>query len=241
MYIPAGYIPINTFFLVSLTALYVGITVKKRQNNSNLNLVLGFIVSGFKISTIIVLATLFMFLINLNVKNSPLLTVLFCLIVTLAACIDTLRCTHKNSKNKTTLRYQALSLLIIALLLWPICYHSFTWPAVKALPFSARNIREYKWQEPFIPDYDYYMRANITEDQFKAYLQNWTDLKHSKRNLENYRVKDLRQDHLHSEVTDLQWWKPRDSEVKFYSNKWDGGGVEIFYLDDQVYFHSYNY
>lgn len=50
-------------------------------------------------------------------------------------------------------------------------YSLFVWPFHRALPWGATQVREETWTEGFLPDYTYTLKARISEDEFRSYVE----------------------------------------------------------------------
>ncbi|MCP4782285.1 MAG: hypothetical protein GY903_30980 [Fuerstiella sp.] len=48
-------------------------------------------------------------------------------------------------------------------------YYLFEWPLRRALPWSASSIHEHSWDDGFLPDYTYHLRADLSCDQYMNY------------------------------------------------------------------------
>ena len=44
------------------------------------------------------------------------------------------------------------------------------WGYRKLLPKSATDIKDFYWEDGFLPDYEYYLRATISREDFEIYL-----------------------------------------------------------------------
>lgn len=51
-----------------------------------------------------------------------------------------------------------------------LCYEGTLWSFRKALPSSAQDIHESYWTDTLLPDYDYKLKAKITEEEFRRYV-----------------------------------------------------------------------
>src|SRR5688572_18330631 len=64
----------------------------------------------------------------------------------------------------------AASALIIMLVVW-FFWPSSQWSFRRALPRTAQDVHEWYWEDRFLPDYSYHLKAKITPDEFQRYVQ----------------------------------------------------------------------
>lgn len=54
-----------------------------------------------------------------------------------------------------------------------LSYGLFTRPQRMALPWSATQVQEYLWQDSFLPDFEYCLKAKISEGDFENYVDHY--------------------------------------------------------------------
>lgn len=95
-------------------------------------------------------------------------------------------------------------------------YHMFTWSYRKALPWSASEVKEHVWTEGFLPDFAYYLRARITEEQFLEYVA-------------RFELERVDQQWYPTKPLEVPWWGPSPGAHLFYRLEDDGWLMEAIY------------
>lgn len=89
------------------------------------------------------------------------------------------------------------------------CYELFTWPFRKALPWTATDIHEWYWSETLLPDYSYYLKAKVTENQFRTYVARFGLTPHAPDRA--YSESSIWLNWESAPESDGGWWNPSDS------------------------------
>lgn len=88
-----------------------------------------------------------------------------------------------------------------------LSYQACTWSYRKALPWTAVDIREDVWEDSFLPDYSYAMRARISAGQFADYV---SEFKLKSAGIDSYEP-----------LNGLPWWNPSGSFETFRREEGD--------------------
>ncbi len=129
-------------------------------------------------------------------------------------------------------------LLVLAILFvvgagWFLWARPHQWTFRRELPWSATEIRESYWTEGFLPDYNYYLKARITEKQFQDYLAKFELTPHTPER--KYEDEEMWMEWgYHSN----SWWAPSESLEKTFV--WQGGHTWTFakYENGNLYLTS---
>jgi hypothetical protein len=110
---------------------------------------------------------------------------------------------------------------------------SISWRS--SLPETATDIEEQAWSDGFLPDYDYYLRARITESEFEKFVKDLELTPHS----------DTR---IYSEssllswsgalIGDKEWWNPTEYLEGTYVKEGGTNWTFAKYEDGFLYFRS---
>lgn len=95
-------------------------------------------------------------------------------------------------------------------------YEMFTWSYRKALPWSASQVKEQVWREGFLPDFAYYLRARITEEQFLEYVV-------------RFELESAGKMGYFTKPSEAQWWGPTPGEHEVYRLEENGWSMEAVY------------
>ncbi len=96
-------------------------------------------------------------------------------------------------------------------------YHFFTWPYRKALSWTAANVREHAVTDLFIPDFQYFLRADISEAQFTKYV-GYYDLK-----------SEVASPYFALQGNAPAWWVPTPIEHEIFSAESGGWRMSAVY------------
>jgi hypothetical protein len=110
----------------------------------------------------------------------------------------------------------ASSLVVLYLAGILATYELFTWPYRKALPLSASEVNEYVWTDGFLPDFSYYLRARITEEQFLNYVARFKLAIDGKRE-------------LFAGPHEVPWWSPSSGAHEVYELENGDWSMEAIY------------
>ena len=148
-----------------------------------------------------------------------------------------LACVGSPPQPKRFCYIASASLLALYLAGLGLCYYLFTWEFRKALPWSARDVREYYETDSFLPDYSYQLKARITEQQFHEYIAKFHLTLHTP--TRTYSDDTLWLSWRH--VRNCDWWDPSDSLESTFV--WQGNDTWIFakYERGHLYVGSLNH
>jgi hypothetical protein len=105
-----------------------------------------------------------------------------------------------KTRHSKIIGLQQIILLIVALSVIHFkAYDNDTWGFRKQLPWSASDIHEWYWEEGFLPDYSYCLKAKMSEEAFLDYVQEF-GLKKKEMPLENEYVR------WSGPRTEESWW-----------------------------------
>ena len=120
-----------------------------------------------------------------------------------------------------------------------LCYQMFTWSFRKELPWSATDIIETYYSDTLLPDYDYRLKAKITESQFQNYIKSFELSLHT--NERKYSDDVVWLYWGASSKSKGGWWNPTDSLTNTFV--WQGNDTWIFakYENGYLYLGSINH
>jgi hypothetical protein len=80
-------------------------------------------------------------------------------------------CAMKSETSKGKRRWlRILSILFVFGAVWFFWARPDQWRFRRELPWMTKDIHERYWSHGFLPDYSYYLKARITEEQFWRYI-----------------------------------------------------------------------
>lgn len=106
--------------------------------------------------------------------------------------------------------------------LW-LCYHATVTPLRAALPWGAAKIREWTWNEGFLPDFTTFLSARVSQVQFEEYVK--------RLKLESAGVEDVswwRDDRA-------MWWRVPKAQAPVYRLTDGDYTVEATYVDGTIW------
>lgn len=113
---------------------------------------------------------------------------------------------------KRIIRRTVIVLAILAVtsfgLAW-VWHEMNVWPQRRALPESASDVHEWFWDDGFLPDYSYYLKARIGPDEFRPYVGKLGLAPY--RQPPKYEDGDFRINWRSRGSFHEDWWKPSDS------------------------------
>ena len=130
-------------------------------------------------------------------------------------------------------------LIYITFLILSSC-GSDEWGFVKELPENAIVLNEYKWTDGFLPDYDYYLAAKMTESDFIEYAKKFELTEH-------YEGRDYGDQNWSIEflmnTSEHDWWNPDFNNENFKHSVWQGGDEWVLatYQNGVMYLHGMNH
>jgi hypothetical protein len=119
------------------------------------------------------------------------------------------------------------------------CYQMFTWSFRKELPWSATDIQEAYHSDTLLPDYDYRLKAKVSEAQFQKYIKKFNLSLHTK---DRKYSDDVIWLHWSAPSKSKSgWWNPTDSLTNTFV--WQGSDTWIFakYENGYLYLGSLNH
>lgn len=108
----------------------------------------------------------------------------------------------------------------------------------EALPSGATDIQESSWADGFLPDYDYYLRARMSEQDFTQFVaeQKLTPHAPSRSHSENQALSWS--GHLPRDAT---WWTPSDDLSTTYVKESNTQWTYAKHEDGYLYFRSFDH
>ena len=80
----------------------------------------------------------------------------------------------KSEKKKPRCIWLVIAAVVVGLILLKAAFFFATWNEWglrKALPRTAEDVHEWAWEDGFLPDYSYMLKARISEQEFKEYVE----------------------------------------------------------------------
>lgn len=120
-----------------------------------------------------------------------------------------------------------------------LCYQMFTWSFRKELPWSASDIHESYYSDTLLPDYDYKLKAKISEAQFQNYIKSFDLSPHTSDRKYSEEIHWL--DWNAPPEGNVGWWNPTSSLTNTFV--WQGSDTWIFakYENGYLYLGSLNH
>ena len=126
-----------------------------------------------------------------------------------------------------------IGLLLATVLMLLGRYYLFEWPLRRALPWGASNIHEHSWDDGFLPDYTYHLRADLSRDQYLNYVSRLGLKPHAPSgDPHTYRFQ-------WQGVDDVNWWTPKNVEL-IHSVTYPDGSTYIGFDGGRVYVYSFD-
>jgi hypothetical protein len=107
-----------------------------------------------------------------------------------------------------------------------------------SLPVTAADVHEHAWADGFLPDYDYYLCARITEGEFEKFVQDLGLTPHTASRIYSDSEESSWLSWSGHLLGDNTWWHPTDSLESTFVK--EGGTTWSFakYEDGFLYFRS---
>ena len=107
-----------------------------------------------------------------------------------------------------------------------------------SLPVTAADVHEHAWADGFLPDYDYYLCARITEAEFEKFVQDLGLTPHTASRIYSDSEESSWLSWSGHLLGDNTWWHPTDSLESTFVK--EGGTTWSFakYEDGFLYFRS---
>lgn len=120
------------------------------------------------------------------------------------------------------------------------CKNKKEWSYKTALPETAVEVKEWYWQEGFLPDYEYYLKAKMSKQDFLKYIDTLKLVPYS----DTLKFED---DILWSGLSGLfrdnvkDWWLTDENKDSSYV--WNKGQEwnTAKYVNGCLYFYAYNH
>ncbi len=127
-------------------------------------------------------------------------------------------------------RIRIFSLLVLAVYLGGVwfSYHFATWSYRKGLPFFTSYVREYAWQDGFLPDYAYYLKAGISESEFEDYV-------------ECFDLEPRGKSYWSGPHSDVTWWNIAHTRHETYGKAEDQWEMIATYADGFIYVYAHEW
>ncbi len=146
---------------------------------------------------------------------------------------------RKDTEPKQSERKLYLQLITVYVLGIFLCHYLFTWEFRKELPWLAHDVHEQFYTDGLLPDYGYFLKAKISEAEFRDYLTKFSLSPHTSSRTYTDDVGWLEWNDGISPRD--SWWNPSPSlDATFV---WQGGDTWIFakYENGYLYLKSLNH
>jgi len=133
-------------------------------------------------------------------------------------------------KERKTLNIVGISLFIFFVLSW-LWYEIFTWPYRKTLPFFVYDVKECSNTEFLLPDFSYYLRAEMSKKAFEKYV--------ARLHLTPQGSQFWLQPIGVPSCSQIDWWIAADEERETYGKYSQDGAVKATYVHGFIYVYAY--
>ena len=106
------------------------------------------------------------------------------------------------------------------------------------LPASATEIKESSWADGFLPDYDYYLRAKITEQEFDTFVGDLGLTPHTSDRIYSEESALSWSGHL---LEDGSWWSPSSDLSGTFVEEGGTQWTYAKYENGYLYFRSFDH
>lgn len=131
--------------------------------------------------------------------------------------------------------------VLLSLALTTALYFVVVQPEHRALPWSARQIQEYYWSETLLPDFQYCLKARISEDEFKTYVSKLGLITLTEKRVNEGQAPSLAWPRSFTD-DDLNWWNPPGIQKgKTYVHQSGDTWVFASYEKGWLYVAAYNH
>jgi len=146
--------------------------------------------------------------------------------------------TRKDAVPESLFRQHRLKLIGIYALGICLTYNLLGWDFRKELPLLASDVHEHFYADGFLPDYSYFLKAKMSEQQFQRYIAKFKLTLHTP---DRKYSEDLWLDWGGSHLAPLSWWDPGKTLEHTYV--WEGGDTWTFakYEHGYLYLKSLNH
>lgn len=158
---------------------------------------------------------------------SELIAISFTLPVLVSSILAVWLVDWRRSKANRFPLLSASSLVVLYLAGIYASYEMFTWSYRKSLPWSASEVKEYVWTDGFLPDFAYYLRAQITKEQYLNYVARFKLVSGGKRELFNG-------------PHEVPWWSPSAGAHEVYQLEDGDWSMEVVYENGIIWVMARN-
>ena len=106
------------------------------------------------------------------------------------------------------------------------------------LPPGATDIKESSWAEGFLPDYDYYLRARMSKQDFMQFVAEQQLTPHTPSREYSEGLALSWSGHL---LEDATWWNPSEDVSATYVREANTEWTYAKYEDGYIYFRSFDH